>query len=105
MRLSQEHPKGRCANYERYELAWSSYPRASETSIWNGQLINKNNQDNYEPSRAKSKPKNESNWSEGEETADADEDKATVRKQTKKLLELADELIKCQGERVSCRGS
>ena len=65
----------------------------------NGQLINKNNKDNDEPSRAKSKSKDESNWSEGEETADADEDKATIRKETKKIFELADELIKCQDER------
>ena len=106
MRLSAEKPKGRCANYE---LAWTSYPRSAEPRTSNNQSSNviskiTMRRDNDEPSRAYSEPREEPYWSEGEDMADAGEnkniqDKATIRKQAKKLFKLADELKKCQSER------
>ena len=89
-------------------MAWTSYPRSAEprTSFDISRNIKskiKKRQDNNEPSRAKSEPREEPFWSDGEEMTDAGEskyiqDKATVRKQAKKLYELADNLSKCQIE-------
>ena len=115
MRLSAEKPKGRCANYERYELAWTSYPRSAEpgTSSYQKSIVKAKittRKDNDEPSRAKPEPSEEPYWSEGEEIADAGDskeikDKATIRLQAKKIHELADELIECQNERDELQGS